>query len=257
MKSTIQTIVTAIMLLFILVCPPATFAQGTGNIPMERCGMCMGQGFLPYSGICLHCNGTGRVPSRAYELEMARITGEIKGEVDVAKIQLASGKEFAAYQRLCNIYNKYIERPNVVALPAYWIGVCMEYGFGVDVNQAKAQEFYRFASENGNDDGTNAYYRILNRGFITANSTNRNQFIQQLKIETNNFVPYNSIPQQQSFGNNGGMGNDKMECKSCRGSGRCSMCAGRGEHMSNGVRSDCMFCHGSGQCAVCRGRGKF
>lgn len=49
-------------------------------------------------------------------------------------------------------------------------------------------------------------------------------------------------------------------CRSCWGSGNCSMCGGRGEknyEVSFGeyITEDCEYCHGSGKCQTCYGRG--
>lgn len=46
-------------------------------------------------------------------------------------------------------------------------------------------------------------------------------------------------------------------CPNCHGTGRCSMCAGRGEWQgSNGKYYDCDVCHGGGRCPSCHGSGK-
>lgn len=52
---------------------------------------------------------------------------------------------------------------------------------------------------------------------------------------------------------------DNDNCPSCHGSGRCSVCAGRGEmeyDRMSGERHDCWDCNGSGNCTFCYGSGK-
>ena len=48
-------------------------------------------------------------------------------------------------------------------------------------------------------------------------------------------------------------------CRNCYGSGKCSLCAGRGEKQYdiNGhyEMMDCPICNGSGRCQACKGRG--
>lgn len=50
-------------------------------------------------------------------------------------------------------------------------------------------------------------------------------------------------------------------CPLCYGSGKCTMCAGRGEHIYQdyngyGYRAECSDCHGGGRCSMCYGKGE-
>lgn len=50
----------------------------------------------------------------------------------------------------------------------------------------------------------------------------------------------------------------KIQCPTCNGTGRCSICNGRGEKQYNGIYYDCEMCHGTGHCyGKCAGRGYF
>lgn len=58
-------------------------------------------------------------------------------------------------------------------------------------------------------------------------------------------------------GSSGGSRSDGYTCPTCHGSGRCTMCAGRGEWRdSNGRLHDCSMCHGGGACYGCHGKGR-
>lgn len=66
---------------------------------------------------------------------------------------------------------------------------------------------------------------------------------------------------QGSHGNRNSSRSDERECWNCYGSGKCTMCAGRGERryegnygMPGGIM-DCSTCNGTGRCNVCHGRG--
>ena len=49
-----------------------------------------------------------------------------------------------------------------------------------------------------------------------------------------------------------------LDCKICRGKGRCSVCKGEGglRVSANDIKRPCMSCHCSGRCPTCRGTGK-
>ena len=61
-----------------------------------------------------------------------------------------------------------------------------------------------------------------------------------------------------SGGSSGGSRSDGYTCPTCHGTGRCTLCAGRGERRDNDGRLyDCIMCHGSGVCyGGCHGRGR-
>lgn len=49
---------------------------------------------------------------------------------------------------------------------------------------------------------------------------------------------------------------EKIECVDCKGSGKCTWCAGRGEYRNqySGIMDDCRKCNGGGVCPTCHGR---
>jgi hypothetical protein len=51
----------------------------------------------------------------------------------------------------------------------------------------------------------------------------------------------------------------KMDCVDCKGSGKCTWCAGRGEYRNRytGTMGDCEKCHGGGVCPTCHGHGYY
>ena len=48
--------------------------------------------------------------------------------------------------------------------------------------------------------------------------------------------------------NGGGKVREPMKCPTCNGTGKCSVCAGRGEFRNGGNPVDCPTCHGGGSC---------
>ena len=75
----------------------------------------------------------------------------------------------------------------------------------------------------------------------------------------------------QQFGGGGSSGGysgggssnvDRNQCVNCYGSGKCPMCAGRGERRYEGMYGqpggimDCPTCHGGGRCQFCGGSGR-
>ena len=113
---------------------------------------------------------------------------------------------------------------------------------------------------------------------LTGGSYQLNAVVQVMDADSNmslgvsNYVQfaYNGVQQQNPNNggyNNGGYNNggnvprQPVKCGMCHGSGKCWMCAGRGEKrypgnygVSGGVM-ECQQCSGTGQCKYCYGRG--
>jgi hypothetical protein len=85
----------------------------------------------------------------------------------------------------------------------------------------------------------------------------RQNFRNALKMQIE--IQGNAAMMNRNF-NNSNQSNSTKDygaCPNCHGTGRCTMCAGRGEWKdNNGIYHDCSICHGGGQCPSCHGSGK-
>lgn len=236
-----------------------------GDPPMVTCSGCGGRGYVMGYGpmTCLVCHGKGKVVDPQYAVQRARNNGSADADIDCAKTDLKNGNEFSAFDKFCEVYNN-CDSHDRGGKAAYWIGVCFEYGFGTNVNQQKAKEFYRYAKEHNYSDGKEAYLRVINRGFISATETNRKNFIRTLIAKDNMYA----MPSQMGSNINGsgsnGSSNSRLPdgCWVCGGSGKCTGCAGRGWYIVRGYGTmndtmhDCLECNHSGRCSACHGTGK-
>lgn len=228
--------------------------------PMVTCSGCGGSGIVMGYGpmTCLVCHGKGMVVDPQYAIQRARYNGSADADISIAKIDLKNGNEFSAFDKFCEVYNNKGSHDRG-GKAAYWIGVCFEYGFGTNVNQQKAKEFYRYSKEQNYSDGKEAYLRVVNRGFISATETNRQRFIQTLIAKDDMNAMQTQMWSNMNRGNYNGSSNSRLPdgCGACNGTGKCSSCAGRGwTSTRNGAIHDCLVCKGTGRCTVCHGTGK-
>jgi TPR repeat protein len=139
----------------------------------------------------------------------------------------------------------------------FFIGVCCELGMGVNVNHELAKECYSLGSQYGSINAKQAIERINQNGFWPATDQTRQNFRNALKMQIE--IQGNAAMMNRNF-NNSNQSNSTKDygaCPNCHGTGRCTMCAGRGEWKdNNGIYHDCSICHGGGQCPSCHGSGK-
>ena len=111
-------------------------------------------------------------------------------------------------------------------------------------------------SKYGSIDAKQAIQRINKNGYWPATDQTRKNF--------SNFVMYqhriignSMIINNNSNNSDNSNTRDYGACPNCHGTGRCTMCAGRGAWKGNdGTYYDCRMCHGGGQCPSCHGSGK-
>lgn len=72
-------------------------------------------------------------------------------------------------------------------------------------------------------------------------------------------IPIQSFQRYDNSSSGYDRGSKREPCPICNGSGKCSMCAGRGEYRNryyNDELMDCGSCRGTGKCQTCYGTGK-
>ena len=139
------------------------------------------------------------------------------------------------------------------------LGICYELGFGVAVNHGKALNAYTIGANDGNFGCKQALKRIRESGYYKE--ANKQVFLQNLKAMYN--ANYGTTPNIGSGGSFGGYsngygsssGSSSYTCPTCHGTGRCTVCAGRGYRISNNRHIECTMCNGGGACYGCHGRG--
>ena len=149
----------------------------------------------------------------------------------------------------------------LMADPQYQNQKAYEYGkalgLGVNVNHELAKECYSLGSQYGSINAKQAIERINQNGFWPATDQTRQNFRNALKMQIE--IQGNAAMMNRNF-NNSNQSNSTKDygaCPNCHGTGRCTMCAGRGEWKdNNGIYHDCSICHGGGQCPSCHGSGK-
>lgn len=226
--------------------------------PYVNCSMCGGNGYWGFGGVyqkCSMCNGSGRIVD-------PYIAGAAKADVLYGKSLLADGN----YGESWKIFKKVVDAGLCWAhafCAAYY-----ELGMGVDPNHDIAWQYYLSGANAGDKDCIAAVKRIQSQGWWTPSEEKRTWFKQALKTqieqERANVAAQYSILQNSnnsnhnnSHGNSGNyLDNSKIRCAGCNGTGRCSLCAGRGEKRhSDGTAYDCDYCSGTGSCKICGGRG--
>ena len=138
------------------------------------------------------------------------------------------------------------------------VGVCYELGFGVDVDHDEAWDAYVKGANAGSVQCKANIQRIKQNGFWPKSV--RRTFLQNLRNSMN--APVYPNGGYNSFGGSSGSSGSSSSnttCSSCRGTGKCTGCAGRGEYRGDGYYGtttyECPVCKGTGRCGVCYGRG--
>lgn len=114
---------------------------------------------------------------------------------------------------------------------------------------------FRYTGTFSNVWTTDYYYSTMSAAQNAANSI-------QTRNRTSRSNSSNSYDSRGGRSNNPGSGSgsssDYGTCHTCHGSGKCNMCAGRGETRNpyNDRMYDCSWCKGRGICYVCHGKGK-
>ena len=237
-----------ILLYLLLTLPLASHAQR--NIPKVTCIYCGGTGRAGYAS-CLFCGGSGLMADPQYQNQKAYEYGKALGLCGKGQAALVHGN----YKEAFDAFEEAMKLENAEAM--FFIGVCCELGMGVNVNHELAKECYSLGSQYGSINAKQAIERINQNGFWPATDQTRQNFRNALKMQIE--IQGNAPMMNRNF-NNSNQSNSTKDygaCPNCHGTGRCTMCAGRGEWKdNNGIYHDCSICHGGGQCPSCHGSGK-
>lgn len=173
-------------------------------------------------------------------------------DILMAKMSIADGNYDSAYENLK-------KRAGESSEAACLLAACYELGMGTSVDHDLAKHYY----SKGGSDGRAALNRIRSSGFWKSSDANRKAFSNMVRMQINGQAGggYNS------FGGSGlssGSSSSSSTCRSCSGTGNCTMCHGRGGYYHNAGTyvgdtgrswTDCPACNGSRKCQVCYGRG--
>lgn len=169
-----------------------------------------------------------------------------------ARMEIAGGDYANAYKKLKELANESYEA-------AFLLGTCYELGMGTSVNHDLAKRYY----SKGGSAGRFALDRIKSRGYLESSDANRKAFSNGVSMLINGQAGggYNSFG---GSGSSSGSSSSSSTCRSCRGTGNCTMCHGRGGYEHNAgiyvgdtgrTWTTCPACNGSRKCQVCYGRG--
>lgn len=223
------------------------------SVPTVACMYCGGTGRAGYT-FCVFCQGSGRMVDPQYQNQKAYELGQSLGLCSQGQIYLIQG----LYSEAFNAFDQAMNLQNIEAV--FFIGVCYELGMGVDVNHELAYDCYALAKKYGDANGRVAIDRINKSGYWPATEQTRQNFRNALKTDLEikgNAAIMNSNNHNNMERSNNTNTRSSINCPVCHGTGRCRMCAGRGEWQGNdGEYIDCRMCHGGGQCSNCHGSGK-
>lgn len=199
---------------------PCVSCQGTGtNIyyyPSRRPPMIIK---------CIYCSGSGKTYSGYYYNNCGGAAGLILRGTDY----LMQNRYQEAYQLFKVVYdNKNLHNKGAEA--AFWVGTCLELGFGVRQNKDKAYDFYLYSSGYNFNLAVETINRINRNGFFVANDESRNKFL----------ANYNRYLQFQYIGNQMLMESNKEIERSIRETNEEIR-----EIRRNEVKS-CIYCNGLG-----------
>ena len=220
------------------------------NVPKVTCIYCGGTGRAGYS-FCLFCGGSGLMVDPQYQNQKAADYGKSLGLCLRGQMKLIEGD----YSEAFDAFREAMRLENAEAM--FFVGACCELGMGVDVDLDLAKECYSLGSEYGNLNAKQAIERINRDGYWPATDQVRQSFRTILKTQIE--IRSNAAMMNRDFNNNWDSKSSKStnnygSCPNCHGTGRCTMCAGRGEWRGNdGKYFDCSICHGGGQCPSCHG----
>lgn len=173
-------------------------------------------------------------------------------DILIAKMSIADGNYDSAYETLEEIADESSEA-------ACFLGACYELGMGTSVDHDLAEHYY----SKGGSDGRAALKRIESSGFWNSSDENRKVFSNMVRMQ----IYGQAGGGYNSFGGSGlssGSSSSSSTCRSCSGTGNCTMCHGRGGYYHNAGTyvgdtgrswTDCPACNGNGKCQVCYGRG--
>lgn len=167
----------------------------------------------------------------------------------------------AAYEKFLEAYDEYDSEDAAIHL-----GMMYELGIYVSINRDKAYRFYKWAVGMNYYPAKQVIERINSEGWFPATDEMRNRWIGIIAAKQNAGGGYNPNF-SGGYNSDGGAGSSssRTQCRSCHGTGKCTMCSGQGGYwlkdtgMYVGKNIDtyktCSQCHGTGNCRGCGGSG--
>lgn len=249
-----------ILFVLLVLCMMSTMVTAQVNVEevMEKCPLCHGSGQTVPFVDCFSCKGLGVKPKPEYET-----AGRLA--LSRGKQKLVKGDYEAAFEE----FNTGMNNCNFEAVT--YMGACLELGMGRKVNYDLALQCYELAAQYKDPDAKAALSRIQSSGFWPATENMREQFRNSLNAQMHGIAsPMNGLTQPngnvvppmntyQEPGNTGGNLSNKYTCKSCNGTGLCSLCKGAGGYMVRGINEEvwktCSMCSGFKECKGCSGKG--
>lgn len=244
----------------------ASFAQ---KMVTEICPICGGLGgfYVAYTfSPCYYCMSKGYITKQDPQevMQAAADYGACLMIVSLGKDAIINGNYDDAWKKLKEAMSEYD------SAEAYlYLGAMIELGMGVESKKDLAFKCYKYAADLGNSDAKAALQRIKSSGYWSATEEKRLQFRQALSIQMGvSMTPVNSGGGIYQGGNSGVNSSESYSngrsCAGCSGTGKCTMCNGKGGYwLDTGMYTGediknwktCTACHGSGQCQVCFGKG--
>lgn len=172
----------------------------------------------------------------------------------VAVEDMAYGRYSNAYERFEYLANNYND-----ARAWLYLGYMNELGMGTSKSYEHAKTCYAKGANLGLQECTVELQRIKQGNYLGSEYKQifRGYFQNIVAMQSaysGNWGSGNNNGGYIGNGNNG-VNSDRLTCPTCHGTKHCTMCAGRGEYLSNGRYYDCDMCHGGGACYGCHGRG--
>ena len=169
---------------------------------------------------------------------------------------MASENYNSAYERWEYLAKNYNDNTSWL-----YMGYMNELGMGTTKSYSYAKTCYKNGAELGNSN-CDIELRRINQGNYLDESKKivLRQYFQNIVSMSNQSIGsrlyLGNSPLSNSINSNRSTASDSYTCPTCHGTGRCTMCAGRGEYWTNGRHYDCSMCHGGGSCYGCHGSGR-
>ena len=169
--------------------------------------------------------------------------------------EIATGYYEKAYEHL-----EYLADECEDGKACLYAGYMNELGLGTTRSLSDAKYYYKAGQDNGNKECKSELKRIAGGGKLGKNFKSAFigyfQNIYSVGVSSANSINFgsSSFSGGGTFNGNHSSSSNEYTCPTCHGTGRCTMCAGRGEYWYNGNHYDCSMCHGGGACYGCHGK---
>ena len=236
-----------------LISPITLFSQE--KIPCTVCGGSGGSwlsiGYVP----CFSCGGTGKIVNPAYMNQRAYNSGMAEAAFMRGKIDLSHRDYDSAFK----FFKKAVDNDLKEAI--YYLGICLELGYGITVSHDLAKEMYDIGSKMGVKNCIEAVARINKEGFYPATDDMREKF----RVAVKNMLAFqlgvNDVSIPSSGSSRGSSSSSGRTCPGCNGTGVGGEKIIYGAEYTSGSNFYCPKCsrtsphtHHTPICPVCHGR---